>query len=144
MKYKLGLSLLAGLIIGGILGAYFFMFPADFLVCGPLPEGTIIIPPETHAYILKQTLYFGIIPGAIIGLLGGYNTDMTLPRGHLSKNIGLLCFIVCTILAYVTQGHFLEHTPVKKIFLTVLMTFFIFIFSIPISGFFSFIEKIRE
>jgi len=144
MKYNLGLSLVTGLIIGAILGCIFYLIPAKFLICGPLPTEIIWLPPGYQSFIWEQTFYWGIIPGLIIGFLGGFNTDATLPRGHFSKGIGVVCYLVCTILAWGTQWEFLSDTSGERIALIVLFTIIMFFASIAISNAVSFIESIRE
>ena len=144
MHYNLGSSLLAGLIIGALLGAIFYIVPAGMLICGPISLTNSPLPPVIQNYILSQTFYWGVIPGFIIGLFGGFITDATMPRGHISKGIGVWCFIVCTILAWSTQWGSLEYTSGDRIALTVVVTVVMFFACFNISQAISFIEAIRE
>jgi len=144
MRYSLGKSLIAGLLAGGFLGTIFYMVPAKFLICGPLPADIIWLPPGYQSYIWDQTFYWGIIPGLIIGFFGGLNTDASLPRGHFTKGIGVWCFMVCTITAWATQWEFLADTSGGKIALTVFINVVLFFACLAISQAISFIEAIRE
>ncbi|MFA5051800.1 MAG: hypothetical protein WC544_01910 [Patescibacteria group bacterium] len=144
MRYNLGLSLLAGLIIGGVLGAIFYIVPAKLLICGPIPTDNIMLPPGVQDFVLKETFHWGVIPGLIIGLMGGLNTNATLPRGHFSKGIGVWCYLVCTIAAWWTQWEFLAYTSGGRIALTAGITLVMFVASLFISQAVSFIEAIRE
>lgn len=144
MRYGLGLSVLAGMIIGGILGTLYFMWSAKLLICGPIPVTVIWLPDDVQGFIWQQAFRWGTVPGIVIGLLGGLNTDATMPRGRMSMGIGALCWLVCTILAWVTQWHFLADTLAWKIAATIAFTFIGFLFNLRISQMFSFIEAIRE
>jgi|SRR3989338_2076904 len=144
MRYNLGLSLLAGLTIGSVLGAIFYVVPAKLLIAGPIPVNGFFLPTGVQDYVLYETLHWGIIPGIIIGFVGGMNTDATAPRGHLSKGIGVWCYMICTTTAWVTQWEYLEFTPVIKIVLTVFVTGVMFLLCLPISQYASFLEAIRE
>ena len=144
MRYSLGLSVLAGSIIGALLGAIFYIVPAKFLVCGPIPATHIMLPDSVQGFILGETFRWGVIPGFVIGLLGGFNTDTTMPRGHLSCSIGVWCYMFGTIAAWATQWEFLADTSGGRIAITVVVTVMMFFFCIPISRTVSFIEAIRE
>jgi hypothetical protein len=135
---------LAGIIIGAVLGMFFFIVPAKFLISGPIKGNELMLPPGVQEYILGQTWRWGGISGAIIGFLCGFNNDATLPRGDFSKMIGVLCFIVSTVSAWWTQWDCLANTSFGRIIIIVLVTFAMFIIAVPVSGYFSFIESIRE
>lgn len=144
MRYNLGFSLLAGLIIGGLLGAIFYIVPAKFLICGPIPTTNLWLPPGVQGYVLNQTFHWGAIPGLIIGFMGGLNTNATMPRGHFSKGIGVWCYLVCSALAWITQWKYLEYTSNRRIALTIFMTVVMLFLCLSFSQVVSFIEKIRE
>ncbi|MFA6416887.1 MAG: hypothetical protein WCW61_01695 [Patescibacteria group bacterium] len=144
MRYNLLLSLFAGLIIGAISGMIFYIIPAKMLICSNLSFDTLLIPDDLYRFIIKETITWGLIPGLIIGFLGGLNTDATLPRGHLSKAITSLSALVCAIIAWITQWSFLAEASAGYIAVSVVVT----ILMMPISIFFgdilSFIEAIRD
>lgn len=144
MRYNLGLSVLAGSIIGALLGAIFYIVPAKFLICGPIPATHIMLPDGVQSFILAQTLQWGAVPGLIIGLLGGLNNNASMPRGLLSCSIGVWCFLFGTIAAWATQWGFLADTSGGRIAITVVVTIMMFLLCIPISRTVSFIEAIRE
>jgi len=144
MRYNLGHSLLAGLIIGGVLGGIFYIVPAKLMISGPIPAEHILLPEGVQSFILLQTFYWGVIPGLIIGLFGGLNTNATLPRGHFSKCIGVWCYLVCTVTAWATQWEYLEYTSGGRIAIIVAATLVMFFACLFISQAVSFIEAIRE
>lgn len=138
MRYNLGLSLITGLIIGGLLGAIFYIVPVITLICGRVPAAAL-------GYIFNQALYWGVIPGIAIGLFVGFNTNIiTLPRGDFSRSISVWCCIICAILAFATQWEFLRHASIGRIILTALAAFAMFIACFFIGQTVSFIEIIRE
>lgn len=144
MRYNLLLSLFAGLIIGALSGMIFYIIPAKMLICGNLPLDTLLIPDEVYRFTIKETLTWGLIPGLIIGFLGGLNTDVTLPRGHLSKAITTLSALVCAIIAWITQWSFLAEASVGYIAVSVVVTILMMPISILFGDALSFIEAIRD
>ena len=144
MRYNLGLSVLTGAILGVLLGSLYYLLPAKFLLCGPITSPELMLPDGVQAFIWQQTLRYGTIPGLAIGLFVGLNNDATFPRGHFSMSVGGLCWIVCTITAYATQGHFLSETSIGRIFITVGVTLIMFFANFAMSRMFSFVEAIRE
>lgn len=143
MKYNFLPSVLTGIIIGGILGGIFYVMPAKLLICGPLPY-TTWLPPEVWKYMMLEIFHWGVIPGAIIGFIGGCNRDVAMPHGHLSKSIGASSYVICTILAYVTQGSNLAYMSASRIAITIIITALMFFLCLAYSQIFSFIETIRE
>ncbi len=144
MRYNLFFSLFAGLIIGAISGMFFYIIPAKMLICQALPLDTLLIPDEVYRFTIKETLHWGLIPGLIIGFLGGLNTNATLPRGDLSKSITTLSALVCAIIAWITQWSFVTEASVGYLVITVIITILMLPFSILIGGALSFIEAIRD
>jgi len=144
MEFNRGLSALAGILIGACLGAVFYIMPAKFLICGPIPSSGIFLPPGVQGFVLSETFRYGVISGMIIGFLSGLSSTAPLPRGHLSRSIGGVCWLVETILAWATQYHWLAETSGGRILIIVLISFFSMFLVLPFSYTLSFIEKIRE
>lgn len=144
MRYKLSLSLLSGTILGVFFGWFYYTLPAELLILGPLPMKTAVLSPEIRNFIFQESLIWGIIPGILIGLFMGFNTNATMPRGHLSASISAWCCLVCMSIAWITQWNFLSQTSAGRIALTIIITFMIFLMSLQLGQAMSFIEKIRE
>jgi hypothetical protein len=138
------LSLIAGGIVGFVLGTVFYYWPAICLISGPVVGNEILLPPELHKAVLGISAFWGGLFGLGIGLLGGWAMPVTLPRGHMSKSISCSCFLVCTIVAFVQHGHFLADMSAGRIAMTGLWVFMMLCMSIPMGGAISFVEGMRE
>jgi hypothetical protein len=138
-------SAITGILLGGILGAFWYGLIAKFLIAGSFPKDQIILPPEVMNYLYLSTLKFGVLPGACFGLLGGLTTPSALPRGHMAKSIGAFLWIPLTALAWWTQRECLQYMSEGRIAITALMTFFSLLMCLPVShAYGQLIERIRE
>jgi hypothetical protein len=144
MKENKFLSIIAGIIIGFLLGTFFYLAPTKLLFSGPINNNELFLPSGMQEVILALSAKYGGITGIIIGIIVGYSTPITLPRGHMSKTISFTCFFVCSIMAFIQHGHFLTEISPGRIAMLVIFMFFVFIFSVPIGGMISFIERMRE
>ena len=136
------LGILAGSIVGFLLGFTFYIWPAKCLVLGPIENGNI--PQELQNQLITISLIYGGIPGIIIGILGNFSVPITMPRGHMSKSISCTCFLVCTIIVFVKHGGFLFDMSAGRIMMLAFYEFMLLLFAVPIGGAVSFIEAIRE
>lgn len=140
-----GRTVIAGILIGAVLGLFFYWVPAYFLVCGSLPKSVIIVPWEIRESLFKTALVFGVIPGAVIGLIGGMGSPIMAPRGFMSKSIGAFTWLIVTILAWITQWKHLSQMSAGRIVTTIFITLASFIMCLGVSGYIGgFIERIRE
>lgn len=145
MEEGKGRTVIAGVIIGAVLGLFFYWLPAYFLVCGSLPTSILIVPWGIREALFKTALVFGVIPGAVIGLIGGIGLPIMAPRGFLSKSVGSFTWIIVTILAWITQWKHLSEMSSGRIIITVFITLFSFFMSLGVSEYIGgFIERIRE
>jgi len=144
LKENKALSVLAGLIIGTFLGYWIYWLPCYFLKCGSIPVDGLFVPTDIWLDCVTSDLQYGVIPGAIIGLIGGFAIPVHLSRGHLAKSIGAFAWIPITIVAWITQWNNIYYMSSGRIVLTLLATFMSLMFILPISDMVSFIEKIRE
>ena len=137
-------SIIAGMILGFIFGTIYYFCPAKCLITGPMYFDGIFIPPDLNNEIIEISMRWGGVAGIIIGIFGGLRFSIRLPRGHMSKSISCMAFIVCTILAFVMYGRQLSNMSAGRIAITFFYELFLFFLAIPIGSVFSFIEKIRE
>jgi hypothetical protein len=144
MKDSKFLDVLAGVILGVIFGIIYYGMPARCLITGPMQIEGLFIPQELNRAILLLTLKWGGGIGAVIGFFGGLGTPITMPRGHMSKSISCICFLVCTIAAFVMYGSQLWHMAGYKIGITLFYVFLFFVMAVPFGSSLGFIEKIRE
>lgn len=144
MKENKLLSVLAGGIIGFLLGTLFYLGPTKLLFSGPIVNDDLFLPSGMQQFLIGLSAKFGGIVGFVIGILIGYSIPITLPRGHMSKTISSVCFVICTIMAFWQHGHFLAEMTAGRILITLFYVFILFLFAIPIGGAISFIERIRE
>ncbi|MFH1575747.1 MAG: hypothetical protein ABIB55_02270 [Candidatus Nealsonbacteria bacterium] len=135
-------SILAGIILGFILGFWIYVWPGYFLVSGPI-EG-YLIPEEVRMEFLADALKFGLIPGALIGFIGGLVLPFHQPRAYMAKSIAASCWIPITVLAWITQWSNLEMMSGGRIAITIGVTLFSFFSIFSVSEQLSIIEKIRE
>jgi hypothetical protein len=133
MEKGRGWTVIAGIIIGIVLGAFFYIFPAKFLACGSLPLTSLFIPMESYKDLLKMTFIYGALPGVFFGLTAGAGVPIVSPEGYLSKCIGAPTWLIATILAWITQWKHLSSMSVGRIIITVLITIFSFYLSLPVS-----------
>jgi len=138
------LDMLAGVILGVLFGTFYYIMPAKCLMTGTIPVDGLFLPEGVHSAILMLSFKWGGTIGAVIGFFGGLACPVTLPRGHMSKSISCLSFVVCTIIAFIMHGSQLGHMPGWKIAVTFFYVFVFFVLAIPFGQAFSFIEKIRE
>lgn len=144
MKENKFLSILTGLILGLIFGNFYYNMPAKCLITGTMPQEGLFIPTEINNAILWEGLFYGGIPGAIIGILSALSIPITMPRGHLSKSISATAFVICSIIPFIMHGAMLLEMSGKRIFITFIWVFVALLLAIPMGRGFSFIEKIRE
>jgi hypothetical protein len=138
------LSVVAGAIIGVILGTTYYLAPAKCLITGPMTIDGIFIPQDLNSAIVLLSLKWGGTIGGIIGLFGGLAVPVTMPRGHMAKSISCTLFIVCVPIAFIMHGSQLFLMPGWKILVTFLWVFGMFLLAIPFGAALGFIEKIRE
>jgi len=145
MEEGKGRTVIAGVIIGAVLGLFFYWVPAYFLVCGSLSTSILVVPWEIREALFKTALVFGVIPGAVIGLIGGIGSPIMAPRGFLSKSIGSFTWVIVTILAWITQWKHLSQMSTGRIVITVFITLLSFFMSLGVSEYIGgLIERIRE
>jgi len=143
MQGNRGLSVLAGIILGAILGFWIYSWPGYFLISGPI-QGWFI-PTDVRVELLISALLFGAAPGVLIGIIGGLTSPFHYPRGHMAKSIGAFAWIPITALAWLTQWYNLAFMSGFRIAVTVVATIFSFALILPISEWLgTTIEKIRE
>lgn len=143
MEGNKALSILAGIILGFVLGMWIYPIVGYLLACGPIE--TTIIPLEVRKVFLIKALKFGAAPGIFVGFIAGLVIPFHLPRGHMAKSIGAFCWIPITALAWITNCSNLYGMSAGRIVWTVVMTFISLALIIPISGALGhFIERIRE
>lgn len=144
MKQNKLLDILAGAIIGFLLGTFFYLCPTKLLFSGPVVNNEILLPPGMQEMLLALSAKYGGAIGLVIGFFGGLASSITMPRGHMSKSISCLCFLVCTVTAFVQHGHFLAEMSPGRIAITFFYIFVVLCLAIPLGGMISFIERIRE
>lgn len=136
-------SVLAGVILGAILGWWIYFMPGLLLISGPM--GGAFIPEEVRFAFFLKGLVFGVVPGVIVGFIAGLVLPFLLPRGHMAIGISTFCWIPITLLAWITQWGNVHQMPIGKVALTVLGTVFSFVTIVPTSRFLGeYIERIRE
>lgn len=141
---KLG-GMVAGAIVGFLTGMVFYIMPAKCLITGPLPDtGSLFIDQDLQKVIIMLSVKYGGLIGMTIGIIGGLTIPTTLPRGHMSKSISCMNFLVCTIVAFVQHGHFLSDMTGGRIAMTLIWVVFSFMMTIPFGAMASFVESIRE
>ncbi len=139
MRYKLSLSVLTGVLIGGLLGIIYYAWVARILLKETIPMDGF---PPTFFYV--KTLRWGVIPGAIVGFLGGLNTSAEIPRGLFSRTISTMCFLVCTPIGWINNFQAAKELSFGWIALTILLSIVLFFMSLMLGQGISFMEKIRE
>jgi hypothetical protein len=138
------LDVLAGVIIGSILGIIFYTISAKCLLTGTIPVDGLLLPKGVNSAILLLGLKYGGGIGAIVGFIIGLGAPVNAPRGQMSGIISCLSFLVCTIVAFVMYGSQLRYMAIWKIAATFLYVVIFFFLAIPFAHFVSFIERIRE
>ncbi len=142
MESKVGgsriLVIIAGLILGAILGMWIYGFEGMFLAFGPWWEIEDNKPPpeEIRTAFFADVCWYGLSSGLIVGFIAGLVFPFLSSTGHMAKSIGCTLFLVITPLVWWTQGHNLAYMGAGFITLSVLGTLIVFLFTIPISGFF--------
>jgi hypothetical protein len=144
MKENKFLSVVAGAIIGFLLGSSFYLFPTKMLFSGPVVGNELFLPPGMQEMLLVLSATYGGTIGAVIGMLGGLTMRATLPRGQMSKSISCVCAIICPIVAFIQHGHFLAKMSGGRIALTFLVVVIAIFLAIPMGHMIGFIERIRE
>jgi hypothetical protein len=142
------LSILAGIISGVILGSWIYSLEGIYLAYGPFWEsaGTYKPIPDALRYdFLIDCLKFGVIPGLIIGFIGGSTSPFLIPRGHMSKSMGCLLFLIITPIVWLTQWDNVHFMGTGKITMAVIITLMVFLMIIPVSGMLGeYVERLRE
>jgi hypothetical protein len=136
--------IIAGIIIGFIFGTIYFLWPARCLITGPMPSEGLFIDPDLNWAIIKNSFAWGGTAGVIIGFLGGTGVSPTLPRGHMSKAISCMSFLVCTILVFIVHGSNLLHMSGGRIGITFFYELVLFFSTILLGDALSFIEALGE
>ena len=145
MERHLVRDCLAGAILGAILCGFEYAFVAKFLISGPIPKEQIVLPSEVMEYFYRSTFKYGVIPGAIVGLIGGWSTPPCHPRGMMAKKIGAFGWLPFTFLAWYTQREFLPFMGNGRIVITAVVTFFSLVICLPVASVVgSIVERIRE
>lgn len=138
-----GLSILAGIILGFVIGIWIYVIASIVFVSGP-----ILVPQEFEKALLARVfnaLKFGAAPGTFVGFIAGLVIPFHLPRGHMAKSIGAFCWIPITALAWITNWKNLYAMRAGRIVLAVVTTFFSLLVILPVSGALGhIIERIRK
>ncbi len=143
MKQNLFRSILAGMIIGFLLGSFYYVIPLRCLLTGPI-KITTFIPHDLYIAILKQSFQIGGGIGVIIGLISGFTTPITMPRGHMSQSISVKSFFICTAVAFFLNASHILETSFKGNAVTIIFVVVVFFLTLYIGRAVSLIEKIRE
>ncbi|MDD2666597.1 MAG: hypothetical protein PHD13_05250 [Methanocellales archaeon] len=151
MKGNKGLSILAGVIMGFILGMWIYSLVGYMLVSGPVVSGIHRhVPLEVRKALLIKALKFGAAPGTFVGFIAGLvipqpELRFHFPRGHMAKSIGCFCWIPITALAWITNWSNVYAMSGWEIAGAVGMTFISLVLIIPISGTLGhYVERIQE
>ncbi len=131
-----GLMVIAGLIMGAVLGMWIYILEGMFLAYGPAWSVSEIapVPKEIRMAFLSDACWYGLLPGLIIGFISGLGSPFLTPRGHMAKGIGCTLILIVTPLVWWSQWHNLSYMKNGLIGWAVVVTLMIFLSIIPVSG----------